>query len=533
MLDISIPQLRDVLCREERQSQVDARIQRFVNTRVTITEKFDGTKLTFLKTGDGDDNWLVAYKGNVLPKELFKKLILEAGNWRLTPHAIRNESAGFLQYIFVFDHLFSLDARLWQIPANTEVLLEFIQRKPTVLSEYKRLHSAFIIAASPCDWHLDSTGTQLTTFAYEGNAGLTDRVVRGLGLRQPPILFDGRLCEPKVHGSLLDLPEIDGHTGWVDYLQKLESALTGFESSAGGKPEGVVLRTIHGDMFKVVRKDQYDKSARSAKKAKFKYDDDTHELAYWAGVHDEGTTWARDEYAKSIEPDEVMRGLAQRAMFFRPRGPIAAPRTEVTVTDDVLLTAKLAAERLLWTGTASSIGVFVMAGKPVHLGHWKMIKRAAYENDKLLLIVSTGDRGEVSGHTMFQVWNKILIDKLPKNVVLRFSSSPYVNAIRELKSLAAETTARLAVYGDPHDIEKSWNPDVIRKKLPELADDRLWVFPIARESVVEISGTEMRKHIRDLNKEEFVKNLPNIPEEQKQQYWDIVTKGFWIWPTTK
>lgn len=529
MLDLSIPKLRDVLCSDSKAGQTDARIRQFVSKHVTITEKFDGTKLTFLKTGDGDDNWLLAYKGNVLPKELFRKLILEAGNWRLTPHDIRNKSAGFLQYIFAFDHLFSLEARLWEIPANTEVFLEFIQRKPTVLSEYKRLHAAFIIGAAPCEWHVDSTGTRLTTFPRRGNAALTDRVVRGLGLRQPRVLFDGMLSAPDVHGSLLNLPETHGHSGWLEYLSKLESALTGFESQMGGKPEGVVIQTEGGDLYKVVRPDQYDRAARGAKKAKFKYDDDTRELAYRAGVRDEATQWAKDEVALAQpgDTDAVMKGLASRVMSYQPRGPIAPPRSDVTATDDVLLTAKLTAERLLWTNKASSIGVFVMAGKPVHLGHWKMIKRAAYENEKLLLVVSTCDRVEVHGHTMFRVWKELLIDELPKNVVLRFSSSPYLDAIHELKALATDTDARLAVYGDPHDIEKSWNPEVIRKKLPNLADSRLWVFPISRESVVEISGTEMRKHIRDRNREEFVKNLPPVTDDKKQRYWDIVSKGFW------
>jgi len=81
--------------------------------------------------------------------------------------------------------------------------------------------------------------------------------------------------------------------------------------------------------------------------------------------------------------------------------------------------------------SGSSIGLFPGAFKPPHMGHFETVKKAAAENDVVVVLVSAIDRDNISASESFNVWN-IYKPYLPKNVVINVVSGSPVLVIYQI-----------------------------------------------------------------------------------------------------
>lgn len=172
------------------------------------------------------------------------------------------------------------------------------------------------------------------------------------------------------------------------------------------------------------------------------------------------------------------------------------------------------------------IGLVGGSYKPLHVGHWSMITRASDENDVVHLYVSIADRDNIKGYRMEFVWDTILKQHLPKNVVLHMDCNP-VREIYELLGKANEAGAteyNFRVYSDPKDIAKKFPMASRKKYFGDLVKRRKVRFiPIKREGIHDISGTRMREFLNEGNKREFKRYLPKCVD--RDAFWDALQPG--------
>ena len=151
--------------------------------------------------------------------------------------------------------------------------------------------------------------------------------------------------------------------------------------------------------------------------------------------------------------------------------------------------------------------------KPVHRGHWELIQRASKNCDKVMVFVSTGDRGGrngeigVIGEDIKVLWKQYLMPLLPKNVKVEFVSNPTNRAFD-----AFQGNDEYYVYTDHEDASRygvGFLPKNVR------------VMTFAREGVMDISGTKMRQLLLEGRKEEFVSYLP--PGVPGDPVWTLLT----------
>ena len=136
-MDISIKHLKSYVFKPKTESLRKSRAQKIVSTKLTITEKVDGTKLTLVRTdkydaNDYTNNWIVSYKGTVLYAREFSHY----GDKER--EGVQKNSTGIGQYVQVFDHLKKINTNIKSIPINTEFSVEFAQNKETLTRIIKK-----------------------------------------------------------------------------------------------------------------------------------------------------------------------------------------------------------------------------------------------------------------------------------------------------------------------------------------------------------------------------------------------------------
>ncbi|NBW57999.1 hypothetical protein EBR43_09525 [bacterium] len=80
------------------------------------------------------------------------------------------------------------------------------------------------------------------------------------------------------------------------------------------------------------------------------------------------------------------------------------------------------------------VGLFPGAFKPPHKGHFDTVKKAATENDVVVVLVSAVDRDNISSSQSYGIWN-IYKPYLPKNVVINVVSGSPVLAIYQITDI--------------------------------------------------------------------------------------------------
>jgi|GEM_PF-3083467 len=201
-----------------------------------------------------------------------------------------------------------------------------------------------------------------------------------------------------------------------------------------------------------------------------------------------------------------------------------------------------------YVGNNTSIGLFPGAFKPPHKGHFDTVKKAALENDKVVVLVSAVDRDNITSAESFSIWN-IYKQYLPKNIMIFLVNGSPVTAIYQIvdilnnkqysptqKSptplpdsqniannlLTEKFPARIKLYASSEDLNR-YNAffDPEKSKIYKGRN----ISNIEKGEVVRIaSATDARQALKDKNYEKFKTLLPDITKEDKIQIYNLLKK---------
>ena len=169
-----------------------------------------------------------------------------------------------------------------------------------------------------------------------------------------------------------------------------------------------------------------------------------------------------------------------------------------------------------------NVGLVPMSAKPYHAGHHWLVEKAARENDRVILFVSTSDRlrkGEhpIHGGNMVRVWQEELEPIMPSNVEVRYGGAPVQKVYAEIDSGASMGTDDVYfIYSDATDTMRNY-PEKSRSKYMEPLYSQGQVrFPAEEnpqgftrgEGSPDVSGTAMRQALKHCDIQAFGKGLP-------------------------
>lgn len=490
MLDIKIPHLA-------KQIKKQKDISSFLDEKLLICEKFDGTKLSLVRNflpfdaNDYSKNWIVSYKGSIIFPQEFMGVTEE----------MYEHSIGVCQYKRVFDFLKNCGATINDdFEPGTELFLEFIQNKHTLTRDYQKFGDLFLLQIDSVDFI--ETGMRIETIS-RGKVQYAHEITKKIFFKTPPKIFEGFLSKDEKD------------------FKKLIDKYSNFESSLGGRAEGVVIHTSNS-VYKIVAEDQYDKDVRKQKKMRYMLDCDS-ESAYWTEVRKLANTFA--SFLSKINLTSALEAMSTLVYSrYESKLPQNSKRNEIIRRDDLMLTSKMILEEILEIGNSSKVAVIPMAAYPFHDGHRILVSRASSENDVVILFVSTCARGEhperIEAAPMLQAWKRILLPELPKNVKVRFSNSPLQSANQYVKNLSINNDVSFTFYGDVFDVNERWSDEKLQKMFSNL---NVAAVGLDRETTVNVSGTLMRKWLCE-NHKKFLQNLPAcLTDEKKMEYLEILT----------
>lgn len=376
MLDISIQSASSYLTSQKR-------IQEFLESSVEVQHKVDGVKLTVLKvnnTGKLDD-WVIAYKGNVLYKE-----------FDYQPNSrIKSEAIGASQFKIVLEHFSNLGKT--NIPVGTELFIEFLMKKPTLSAEYTRYHKMILIGSSESTWSI-SFGKLKTT-----NSGLNistrEEYAKELKMVIPLILFKGILASEREFEKGIVYPELGklfmerkSSMNWNNpelLIDDIRELFLSVESKYGGKEEGVVL--IQQDkILKFQQEYQNDKEARKLIKLKFCNSNKEDETKYWENIK-AAALILTTKVGTGAESDlpELLSSLSTELKHLQVDFT-HEKKSSYNIKDDIQLTAKTQIiKNLQGNNNCLIVGKF----RVLTTGHYIMISRAQKLFDKVVICLVT------------------------------------------------------------------------------------------------------------------------------------------------
>jgi len=559
MLDISIPKIVKTVT-----SNIAAR--EFCNQYVKVEEKLDGTKLTFIRNDQPFDetdylkNWIVAYKEGVVFPEEFAGLDLSRRR-----EEIEKQSAGRSQYSFVHKHLQRVHPNTASFPLDYEFFIEFIQRKPTISRSYEKTGGLFLTGFGPTTYSL--RGARVTSLAeFENDSQKKEYFREALELEQYPIIFEGRLdsSENIIRGSRDEsirsafrsrAQEIDlfiSQNNWKSVLDVIVSVFSDFTSSLGGDAEGVVVSPLQdpatgettrftGKLYKTSRADQHDQEMRKLKKQQeFGEGTAEQEAVYFGNLSD----FLREKIDENdLDDDSVTSAIdfLSRIVFgmtledFADIGVENPRKSLINIQDDAISSARNLVGRRVAVGSNKrkeriNIGIVPMAVKPIHKGHWQVIKQAASENDKVFLIVSAKSRDsagvQISGSDMIKIWKRYLEPILPPNVDISYSGEPVGDTRGAIRSYANDSEVFFRLYTGEDDKDRFSEESLMKFYPTQYASGRLepvFVKNVMLDDGGRISGTYMRELLANGNSEEFKALLPDeLSDNSKEEIWSML-----------
>jgi hypothetical protein len=569
--NISIDDLKKVMIRPDASPRARAndrtKAQAFLNDpNIKIVEKIDGTKLTLLRRNnqfnpdDYTKNWYIAYKGNIIYPG-------EARGLASREEEVRSSSSGTAQYSLIHSHMARVHANTESIPPGTEFFLEFVQRKPTISREYPQKHGIFLTLYGKSRYK--ATGTHLVTdITPEDGQSSLEAYARLLGVNTYPVLFEGKLSSfddlrdgirsrmiQARYTKLFDKLKAAYDDSSPDRPLKIVDAVydmfSDFQttlstdadvSSEGEYPaaEGSVFSTsATGALYKALRFDQHDVDHRVSIKKKYRAETQEAEQAYWNGVVAIAMEIAQEHApgqrrnVPEAEFDKVLEDIHQECYFdsaiSNRLGSLTHPKSLMQRQEDLFLTTKSQVMKRLEIGTQSgiSIGIFVLAGKPVHEGHWQMISRASRECDEALIITSTAGRDEIPSGVMIDAWKAVLEPQFhrdyPNATLIITSESPLDIAIDKMRQLK-DVVSKFVFYSDDVDASGKYSQQKMAERIRDPgAIAKLQQVAVPRSETVQVSGTKMREFITTNDKGSFDRYVPQtLSQEMKDKYWSII-----------
>lgn len=224
-----------------------------------VFEKYDGVKISvvynpFIDSKEFFDHITVSYKGfEIFP---FEKI-----------GTVPQESYGYIQFSKIWDILKFIEAEIKNFAGSelTEFLFEFIMRKNTIPTEYKRYHKMILVGSRRIKQLSNKLGMVTIT--------------------------------PKTNEERFSLHEAFKHTCVYPNLiftgttnpSAILSLAYNLESELGGKAEGIVLKSNFGVSYKVVDPEKRTKQYRREKTAKYFFHDPDQQRYYEEFVEGEAT----------------------------------------------------------------------------------------------------------------------------------------------------------------------------------------------------------------------------------------------------
>jgi nicotinamide mononucleotide adenylyltransferase/predicted ABC-type ATPase len=472
MLDISILNI----------DKAKNKINSLLDIPVVVTEKTDGVKVTIIRNNtkystDWKDNWIVAYKGNILHPEDFEGISSKH------EQEVRESSIGISQFKIVFDMLKAAheSSKIQEIPQNTELFFEFLIRKPTITRQYKNLHQLILIASSPTTYK-EEYG-RLITKPNKFDTTVIKDFAKILNVQTPPILFQGKITELISHTKD---PKI--------IIQELKNIFLTKESAFGGLMEGVVLEFSNGEHLKIVQEDQYDKETRQKIKQKYEPKDSNYyyekirQLAQKA-INSIGAITNMKSSLKELSlwiysenNNELFKGLDLN-------------KTELNAKDDVFLTAKTMLLRKL---PGNNNALFLGRMSPLTIAHYRIIEQALKDYDFVAVNLV---KSKSNSENPFKLDTQIKMLKKCFGNEIEITISETGNLVRVLQKPSKIINVVLAGTDrfENYKQQLEHTPDVKVIEVPRVDD---------------VSGTRVRKALIFNNLEDFKANTP-------QQIWDM------------
>lgn len=355
------------------------KIQDFLESEVTIEHKTDGIKLTAIKT---KDDWIIAYKGNILYKNEFSYN---------TINEIKNNSIGCSQFRIPLEHFEKYKGA--KIPENTELFIEFLMRKPTLSSNYTDLHKMVLIGYSESSYK-DEFG-KLTTENSGMQLEMRDEYANMLDLDIPEVLFKGKIQEKTLFSNIRNdnLKKIykDSNLSWNNpglLINELKEMFLNVPSKYGGLEEGVVIS--YNRLLKWQQEYQLCQESRTTIKNKYK-EEPLLETEYWKNVQKSAKKVFVQffENNKNENIQELMKELSEKLDSFNIEYKHSKKCISI-IKDDIQLNVKnLILKNLYGNNNALIIGKFRVLTEQ---GHIKLIKEAQKNfNDVVICLVTSKD----------------------------------------------------------------------------------------------------------------------------------------------
>lgn len=464
MLDISIKQLTSKYKSSDQ-------LLSFMKMDNKVEHKTDGVKLTLVKIADeGDlDDWIVSYKGTLFYR----------GEFDYQGELGKALSMGNSQFDVVFNHLEKLGKV--DIPLNTELFIEFLVKKVTVMSDYATTGQMILIGygtASPV-MRYGKVKTNSSNLITEGR----EKYAKALKINVPHVLHQGEWfptaklianCQDAGLKALLEKIKDEliaaEQTPDVYYNKVIEQFLT-LESKFGGKEEGIVIINNDG-IFKAQQTYQLDKEARTEKKVLYMEDDPHQEQAYWKDV-----IGIAEQIAKQVQTQDIQKGLKEIADQIKKLNVknTHSKKNEFTIRDDIQVNAKNFFLKNLHGNNGSLVlGKF----RILTIGHCKMIEKAIESSDEVVIGVVTGSKTSGTQDIRLRMMKKTfpnlkVVDLMSGNVFTAFKKADInINTVWCGTDRISDYSAMLAKAPGikTAEIERT-NEDISASKVIEKIDD--------------------------------------------------------------
>jgi REP element-mobilizing transposase RayT len=533
-MDISIKQLSKEI--DKNKKDFYKKVNEFLNSSLSVEEKIDGTKLILIRNDSNDsvnptNNWIVSYKGNVLYNEEFE---------HLSDHQkenIRNYSISILQYALVFDHIKNINFSV--IPQNTAFSVEFAQNKDTLTRTYHKKHDLFLRSFASVSYYINDGFLTMVSKEEITDRNQIEIMSKRLNMCTFPIWLNGKInnqfefLKSIKNKNLLEIFQtysID-YNNPIDVFEKFIDIMLKIPSSLGGITEGVVVKTNNGTIYKITQEDQYDKSVRNVKKELYRMDENSEK------IYNQSINIIRDALFKRLDFDKPLHLVLKQYNVLASNQYLDIiyhnKKSYINKLDDLILVGKFKIQQHFFIGNCKTLGVIAIAGKPIHVGHWKLIQLASQRNERVLVYLSEKDRINknefpIYGKQTVQIWNEVYKKYLPPNVKFKFVDSPvgHVRYLMEELDNNSENAPNFTIYSDDVDIT-DYKIDELKIKFPRLLSlNKLTLKGISRKSLIDISGTHMRELIRNGNIKTFFSYLPpELTTDECQYIWNILNQS--------
>jgi nicotinamide mononucleotide adenylyltransferase len=179
---------------------------------------------------------------------------------------------------------------------------------------------------------------------------------------------------------------------------------------------------------------------------------------------------------------------------------------------------KFLLEDLLGDGEKKVTAIYGGGFKPPTKGHFEVVVKAAEQNpeiDDFIIYVGSGTRNGVTQDESIQIWN-LYKKYLSKKIQIKPAIKPVGDILRYAKDHPEEKV--LWIIGARENNQEDFADISSRTRT-------LDKYPNIELRVIQtsggVSGTATRNAVKDNDKEQFFKMIPDIAE--KQQVWDIVS----------